>query len=266
MLPENTDSMDQEKNISPSPSPADTILRKLNKMNIHVVRILLVLLVSSIFATLTGGIYLLSIYIPVTERTITTKNETSPTDVSENNDETMSPSSISNMDPTSAKSQPTISNSVTTTSGFEGFLKLSLNDDIQLNGSVTIRFTTASFISAEEVNKAKGTSVPGELIKKENQGLAVYFEIKNTSQDPQSIIGIGETSPFLISDDSGKSILVTESIINPFNAAALITIPANQTITNALLFEIPKGYTNINGLNLVYFHPKFQPSKAYIPL
>ncbi len=147
-----------------------------------------------------------------------------------------------------------------------GYTLVQKNSPIKLNENVELTVLGAFVASALELKQAE-LGFGGQIVNPTNGALIVMYTLKNNSTVPQAIfhrVSNENIHPFMIFDS--KSRIDIDNDIMSFTLLDLDNVTPKTNEHSAMLFEIPKKYTSVDGLNFVADFSTFVPAKGYTPL
>ncbi|MFN8495675.1 MAG: hypothetical protein U0350_49240 [Caldilineaceae bacterium] len=149
----------------------------------------------------------------------------------------------------------------------QSFTPIAINTMIRLNPFVRLKILGAQKASKKDLDAFKGPNVSGDVIKPGNQGILIFYELTNFSDEVQQVVQGDMPAPMTILNMEGRDITEKEqSLLTPFSLAILSQIPPKQTIKNAFIFEITQQSSEGKKLFFVTDSPGFIPAKTYLPL
>ncbi len=150
------------------------------------------------------------------------------------------------------------------TAAFAQYEQIPKDTAILLNDSVRFTVTGFQMMSSEEFNDLQEGS--GAQIDEGNQALLIYYTLQNTSDTVQVITtSEGDLRTFAIMDKKRKRIDVDSGALDE-SLTTLTDLKPKQYTSNALIFEIPRSYTDSHELYFVLQSDAASPQKGYLQL
>ncbi len=157
-----------------------------------------------------------------------------------------------------------LQNTKTASTAFADYEVIKKDSAIMLNDSVRFTITGFQTMSSGDFNALQAEST--STISSEKQALLIYYTLQNTSDNVQVLSTLESNARSFSIVDSKKSRVDVNSNVFLESLSTLTEIKARQYTSNAIIFEIPKSYTNLHDLYFILESQEAQPKKGYIKL